>query len=100
MICTRPNTTSSEAPSWLGEPCPDCGHTSLAHPGITNLTLDACLVCEVQAAVQQLRADDTEDHQAVLAHTQALADQATLMAELRARIEQLETPGLMQEGGA
>jgi hypothetical protein len=88
MICTRHVGPDATMPEWMGAPCPDCGHTTLGHPGITNLTLDACLICEVQAAVQQLR--DT-------ATAQALADSQEL-AELRARVEALEAPSMMGEG--
>lgn len=56
MICTTPTATTEAAPTWLGAPCPDCGHTTLAHPGPANPALTACMVCEIQATVQELRA--------------------------------------------
>lgn len=54
MICTRPVGVDSPV-SYFGEACPECGHTMAGHPGVINPSLDACLVCEVQAVVQQLR---------------------------------------------
>lgn len=48
MICTRPTAPTSDArPTWLGEACPDCGHTSLVHPGEANPSLDVCVVCQL-----------------------------------------------------
>ena len=95
MICTR-HVTADDQPEWSGAPCPECGHTSLGHPGITNLTLDACLVCEVQAAVQQLR-DTLTGTGLELAQWQAtyleeLAAQRALTEALAARVERLEAP--------
>ena len=98
MICTR-HVTADDQPEWSGAPCPECGHTSLGHPGITNLTLDACLVCEVQAAVQQLRDTIAAAQLDVLGEqVRDLNDDAanwvdrSELAELRARIERLEAP--------
>lgn len=96
MICTRRNDPETEAPAWLGAPCPDCGHTSLGHPGVTNPTLDGCLVCEVQAAVQQLR--DTMTGMG-LELVQWQAELVEALAVERARIDRLEAPS-MSEGVA
>jgi hypothetical protein len=109
MICTRHVGPDATTPEWMGAPCPDCGHTTLGHPGITNLTLDACLVCEVQAAVQQLR-DVATDQGLDLAQTvdqleRAISDAAQVqataqaglaeqLAQLVARVEQLEAPSM------
>lgn len=109
MICTRHIGPDATIPEWLGAPCPDCGHTNLGHPGVTNLTLDACLICEVQATVQQLR--DTITAQA-LADSQELAELRALvdgidtqlvstngvLAAHDARLQQLEEPSMMGEG--
>jgi hypothetical protein len=91
MICTRQNTADDQAPAWLGAPCPDCGHTSLGHPGMTNPTLDACLVCEVQAAVSQLR--DTITGQA-LAESEQLAQLSRDQVALAERVARLEAPSM------
>lgn len=40
----------------LGEPCPYCGHTSLAHPGPANPALSGCALCAIAQAVAELRA--------------------------------------------
>lgn len=88
MICTR-HVTPEDQPEWLGAPCPDCGHTTLGHPGMTNTTLDGCLICEVQAAVQQLR-DTATSLGLELAQDRTAQDQE--LAELRARVERLEAP--------
>lgn len=85
MICTRAVGPDSPAPAWPGEPCPDCGHTSLAHPGIVNLTLDACLVCEVQATVQQLRDELELSRQDVVVLADRVASLVGRVVELEAR---------------
>lgn len=39
--CTRP-TVAGEL---VGGSCPDCGHTTLVHPGTSNPALQACVIC-------------------------------------------------------
>lgn len=46
--CVR-RTPDGEA---IGEPCPDCGHTNLLHPGPTNPGLGACLACDYYAGIR------------------------------------------------
>lgn len=40
-------TTPTPAGEVLGKPCPDCGHTNLAHPGASNPSLSVCVICEM-----------------------------------------------------
>ena len=56
MICNRPTDPPEDAsPSWLGAPCPDCGHTTLLHPGPANPGLAYCLTCDHLDAIAELR---------------------------------------------
>jgi hypothetical protein len=43
------------ATEYLGAPCPFCGHTTVAHPGEHNPALDSCALCQIAAAVDELR---------------------------------------------
>jgi DNA-directed RNA polymerase subunit RPC12/RpoP len=46
--------TSSISPgAMIGVACPSCGHSDLVHPGIHNPTVDACLLCMLQVAVDR-----------------------------------------------
>lgn len=38
----------------VGGSCPDCGHTSMLHPGNANSHLMCCVVCEVVILRDQL----------------------------------------------
>lgn len=41
--------------SWpLGENCA-CGHTGMAHPGSHNPSVKACLLCELEFQIRQIR---------------------------------------------
>lgn len=44
-ICTQ----RAIAGELIGDPCPNCGHTNLAHGGGHNPAVDACVICELQA---------------------------------------------------
>jgi hypothetical protein len=42
------------AGSMIGVPCPNCGHTDLAHPGGHNPAIGECLLCRLEAMIEQL----------------------------------------------
>lgn len=49
--CTRPTT----AGEMIGDPCTDCGHTNVVHPGRLNPALTACVLCELVGQVEAKR---------------------------------------------
>lgn len=83
MICTTYVGADGAPLSWVGMPCADCGHTTTAHPGLINPGLTACLVCQVQDSLDQLRTDRADQAELLAVHSAELDG-------LRARIEQLE----------
>lgn len=55
MTCTRRSKGSER----IGAPCPDCGHTNIAHPGVGNPSLTECAICSMLAATEG--PDEAED---------------------------------------
>jgi predicted RNA-binding Zn-ribbon protein involved in translation (DUF1610 family) len=37
----------------IGHPCPDCGHTNIAHPGSMNPRLRSCVICEMLMVIHE-----------------------------------------------
>ena len=44
-------TTAPTPGDIIGEPCEDCGHTNVVHPGRHNPSLDACALCRLERSV-------------------------------------------------
>lgn len=40
-----PCTTQVLGGQTIGDPCVDCGHTNVVHPGRHNPVLDSCVIC-------------------------------------------------------
>lgn len=52
-VCTRDVSRDLQ-----GTPCGECGHAGLAHPGVHNPGVRACLLCELQVEVAQVQTSE------------------------------------------
>lgn len=48
MICERQLLGPTTVVARSAEPCPDCGHTALVHPGVYNPELRSCALCNMR----------------------------------------------------
>lgn len=86
-----PCLTVPESLSWASQPCPDCGHTALVHPGPSNPALFGCALCQVEDRLAQLRANVQLVADAVDVPVELLPDVAQL-ADEAARLQLAQAP--------